>query len=87
MVSIKLPSLILLAAALAGGQTPRAAANLALFSAEERGDLFMVRKMFREAITAYKNAPQNSPVTWNKIGIAWHNLGEFLWRARITSTP
>ena len=32
--------------------------------------------MFREAIAAYKNGPENSPVTWNKIGIAWHNLGE-----------
>jgi tetratricopeptide (TPR) repeat protein len=32
--------------------------------------------MFREAIAAYKTGPQNSPVTWNKIGIAWHNLGD-----------
>ncbi len=36
----------------------------------------MVRKMFREAIASYKNGPQNSPIIWNKIGIAWHNLGE-----------
>lgn len=43
---------------------------------EERGDLYMVRKMFREAIASYRNGPQNSPVTWDKIGIAWHNLGE-----------
>src|SRR5580692_5679792 len=44
---------------------------------EQRGDLFMARRMFREAIAVYKTGPQNSPVIWNKIGIAWHNLGEF----------
>ena len=76
MVSIRLPSLILLTVAFVGGQTPAPQPAFAPLSAEERGDLFMVRKMFREAIAAYKNAPQNSPVTWNKIGIAWHNLGE-----------
>lgn len=43
---------------------------------EERGDVYMARRMYREAIAAYKQGPQNSPVTWNKIGIAWHNLGE-----------
>jgi tetratricopeptide (TPR) repeat protein len=45
-------------------------------SPEERGDIFMARRMFREAIAIYKTGPQNSPVVWNKIGIAWHNLGE-----------
>jgi len=36
----------------------------------------MARKMFREAIAAYKTGPQNSPLLWNKIGIAWHNLSQ-----------
>jgi tetratricopeptide (TPR) repeat protein len=35
----------------------------------------MARKMFREAVAAYKEAPSDSPVVWNKIGIAWHNMG------------
>jgi tetratricopeptide (TPR) repeat protein len=36
----------------------------------------MARKQFREAIDSYRQGPQNSPVTWNKIGIAWHQLGD-----------
>src|SRR5271168_2049991 len=69
MVSIKIAPFFLLAIAIGGAQT------FTPLSPEERGDLFMARKMFREAIAAYKEGPQNSPVTWNKIGIAWHNLG------------
>lgn len=42
---------------------------------EEMGDLYMVRKMFREAIAEYKKAG-NTAAMLNKIGIAWHNLGE-----------
>jgi tetratricopeptide (TPR) repeat protein len=42
-------------------------------SAQERGDIFMARKMFREAIEVYKQAPE-SPVMLNKIGIAYHQL-------------
>jgi tetratricopeptide (TPR) repeat protein len=45
-------------------------------SSEQKGDLFMARKMFRDAIDAYREGPQNSPVTWNKIGIAYHQLGD-----------
>jgi tetratricopeptide (TPR) repeat protein len=45
-------------------------------SFDEQGDLFMARKMFREAIDAYRKGPDNSPVTWNKIGIAYHQLGD-----------
>src|SRR5207248_2649522 len=44
---------------------------------EQRGDVFMARKMYREAIDAYKEGPQDSAVTWNKIGIAYHQLGNF----------
>ena len=44
-------------------------------NAEEMGDLYMVRKMFREAIAEYKKAGNTAPLL-NKIGIAWHNLSE-----------
>jgi tetratricopeptide (TPR) repeat protein len=43
---------------------------------DQRGDIFMARKMFREAIDAYREGPANSPLTWNKIGIAYHQLGD-----------
>jgi tetratricopeptide (TPR) repeat protein len=42
---------------------------------EQMGDLYMARKMFREAIAQYKKAGNTAPLL-NKIGIAWHNLGE-----------
>jgi tetratricopeptide (TPR) repeat protein len=37
----------------------------------------MARKMYREAVDAYKEGPKNSPVIRNKIGIAYHQLGDF----------
>jgi Tfp pilus assembly protein PilF len=89
MVSIK-TSLLSLAVIVATAQTPATQQppqqtasqqppqhTFAPLTPEERGDLFMARRMFREAIAVYKTGPQNSPVIWNKIGIAWHNLGEF----------
>ncbi len=42
---------------------------------EMRGDIFMARKMYREAIETYKQAP-NSAVIANKIGIGYHQLTE-----------
>ncbi|HUP04445.1 MAG TPA: tetratricopeptide repeat protein [Bryobacteraceae bacterium] len=57
---------------------PRAAITL---SPEEHGDVYMARKMYRDAIDAYDQGPKDSPVIWNKIGIAWHQLGQ-LNRAR-----
>lgn len=45
-------------------------------SPEGRGDVFMARKMYREAIDAYRQGPADSPLTWNKIGIAYHQLLE-----------
>lgn len=44
---------------------------------EVRGDIFMARKMYREAIDVYRQCPTNSPITWNKIGIAYHQLLDF----------
>jgi tetratricopeptide (TPR) repeat protein len=40
---------------------------------QERGDIYMARKMYREAIDTYKQAPA-SAVMLNKIGIAYHQL-------------
>jgi tetratricopeptide (TPR) repeat protein len=44
---------------------------------ERRGDVFMARKMYREAIDTYRQAPMDSAVIWNKIGIAHHQLMDF----------
>jgi tetratricopeptide (TPR) repeat protein len=43
---------------------------------ELRGDLFMVRKMYREAIESFQQGPKNDPVLCNKIGIAFHQMGQ-----------
>lgn len=43
---------------------------------EARGDVFMARKMYRDAIESYRLSPADSPLTWNKIGIAYHQLLE-----------
>jgi len=41
---------------------------------EMRGDIFMARKMFREAIEVYKDGANKSAVMANKTGIAYHQL-------------
>ena len=41
---------------------------------ELRGDIFMARKMYREAIDKYREGPPNSAVLANKIGIAFHQM-------------
>ena len=41
---------------------------------EARGDIFMARKMYREAIEAYKAGSPKDPVLLNKIGIAYHQF-------------
>jgi len=42
---------------------------------QERADIYMARKMFREAIETYQKAPV-SPLMLNKIGIAYHQLSD-----------
>ncbi len=44
-------------------------------SPQDRGDLYMVRKRYRDAIDAYRAGGQTA-VLWNKIGIAYHQLGD-----------
>ncbi len=51
-------------------------AQLAPLTPEQRGDLYMARKMYREAIDTYRANAQNSAVMWDKIGIAYHQLGD-----------
>ena len=41
---------------------------------EARGDVYMARKMYREAIESYEQAPQDSAIVWNKLGIAYHQM-------------
>jgi tetratricopeptide (TPR) repeat protein len=51
-----------------------AAQPLPTLTVEMRGDIFMARKMFREAIDSYRKGDPNSAVLNNKIGIAFHQL-------------
>ena len=44
-------------------------------SLEMRGDIYMARKMYREAVEAYAQSPVNA-VTANKLGIAYHQMLE-----------
>lgn len=41
---------------------------------EMRGDIFMARKMYREAVEAYSPGDQKSPILLNKLGIAHHQM-------------
>ncbi|MCS6952273.1 MAG: tetratricopeptide repeat protein [Bryobacteraceae bacterium] len=45
---------------------------------EKRGDVYMARRMYREAIDAYREALRTAPSAgiWNKMGIAYHQLME-----------
>ena len=43
-------------------------------SPETRGDIFMARKMYREAIETFREGSPKDPVIWNKTGIAYHQL-------------
>jgi tetratricopeptide (TPR) repeat protein len=45
-------------------------------SPEVRGDIFMARKMYREAAEIYQTGPKDSAVIANKTGIAYHQLLE-----------
>jgi tetratricopeptide (TPR) repeat protein len=51
-----------------------APAPMPVISPEVRGDIYMARKMYREAIDMYREGPPDSPVLVNKIGIAFHQM-------------
>jgi tetratricopeptide (TPR) repeat protein len=80
MLSVR--SLVLVCSAAAGvvfAQTTESAAGPAPAPAtqltpEKRGDIFMARKMYRDAIEMYQQESQDSAVILNKIGIAHHQM-------------
>ncbi|HZU09428.1 MAG TPA: tetratricopeptide repeat protein [Pseudacidobacterium sp.] len=45
-----------------------------VLSAEMQGDLLMARQRYIAALDAYRQGPSNSPVLWNKMGIANHHM-------------
>jgi tetratricopeptide (TPR) repeat protein len=48
--------------------------DLPPISDETRGDIYMARKMYLDAIDMYRSGPNNSAVLANKIGIAFHQM-------------
>jgi len=64
--------------ALLGGSrttnTPPQAVEHEPLTPQMSGDIFLARKMYREAIDAYRQGPAQDPVLRNKIGIAYHQL-------------
>ena len=54
---------------------PAPKSNLEMnMSPEQWGDLFMIHHQYLEAIDAYRKAPRDSAVVWNKLGIAYHHM-------------
>ena len=45
-------------------------------SPEARADIFMARKMYREAAETYLQAKPQTHITLNKVGIAYHQMGD-----------
>ena len=62
--------------ALQASPIPNASPNPNL-SPQDRGDIMMARKMYREAIEAYQQAPDTA-IMLNKIGIAYHQLTDLV---------
>jgi len=56
------------------GSVPPPDTLAARLTPELRGDIFMARKMYREAIDMYRQGPVDSAVLANKIGIAFHEM-------------
>jgi len=57
-----------------GPETLRPSTPTSPLTAEMRGDIFMARKMYREAVEAYNEGNTGSAVLVNKIGIAYHQM-------------
>ncbi len=55
--------------------TPTAPNSTRALSPAERGDIFMARKMYRDAIEMYMQEPSSAQML-NKIGIAYHQLAD-----------
>lgn len=54
--------------------SPSGTPSATLVTPEMRGDIFMARKMFREAVETYKEGPADSAVLMNKTGIGYHQM-------------
>src|SRR5437867_2122021 len=67
MVSIRRATSLLFALSAFAQNNPQ-------LTAEQRADILMARKMYREAVDVYKQAPLDSAIIWNKIGIAYHQM-------------
>ena len=52
------------------------AANNPNLTNEQRGDIMMARKMYREAVDFFKIEADDNPVLANKTGMAYHQLGD-----------
>lgn len=88
MVSVRLFTLTCSAAVLLAAQssgfretsTPTSSASPTpapaptLVTPELRGDIFMAKKMYREAVEAYKENATGSAILLNKTGIAYHQM-------------
>jgi len=63
----------------AGAQQDELQAQPAVLTLEQRGDLFMAKKMFREAAEAYTKATSGARgfILYNKAGIAYHQMQNF----------
>jgi len=78
-------------------RTPQAASPAQRSSASQvtpeiRGDIFMARKMYREAAEAYKEGAKDSAVLLNKTGIAYHQMldlttAEKYYRLSVRANP
>ena len=66
-----------------GTRAAQAEAPKPVLSAESRGDIFMARKMYREAIEAFSEGSPKDPVLRNKIGIAYHQHDAARYRQEI----
>jgi tetratricopeptide (TPR) repeat protein len=77
--ALYLTGVFALAQTLPGGavvqvSTVRQPENLSQLSPELQGDLLVARQRYLDAIAAYHDAPQDSAVVANKIGVAYHHL-------------
>jgi tetratricopeptide (TPR) repeat protein len=77
-----------------GAQAPASDSQTGMtpISPEMRGDIFMARKMYREAAEAYKEGPKNSSILLNKTAIAYHQMldlatAEKYYRLAIKANP
>ena len=71
-----LPALPQLRASNVSTTNPPLTAAARQLTPEQRADVLMARKQYRDAIDAYREAPATA-ILMNKIGIAYHQLGDF----------